>query len=79
MQEIINYFDINFHENPAIKCPNNCNCYKDCRRCLQKQYFHNILLVILGLPVVNYGYSFFIHERQFMVYYIIKNQRFKYV
>lgn len=41
MQEIINHFAQNFHGNPALECPNNCNCSNDCRRCLRKQYFHN--------------------------------------
>lgn len=41
LDNIIDYFAGNFQDNPALICPNNCDCYKDCNRCLRTQYFED--------------------------------------
>lgn len=43
MRQIISSFAKNFEENPALECPNNCDCHKNCHICLKHQYFDGII------------------------------------
>ncbi len=43
MNRIISSFAQNFKDNPAEKCPNDCNCSKNCSICLRRQYYNKTI------------------------------------